>query len=407
MEVDVTVKKLADLFKEKISELQDEPEFQWKREGIKYAVDEKGEPCLKLAMGNVPLDYDLWEGLRNPALVGLYPVGLREIWEFFANRRKTAIDESGRQTIFQIPRSYDFARKNYTRALIISVMLPFSLKTIESYTQLFLKEKEGSSHIFARMYEDVNLIINKATMRIAANLVANDRVVVGMDNDTVKAISKEAVPSTRQGTSHGPCKGGNYSQKSIAVLMGLGQFGVSRIFFRDEITNGKVERFSGPLRSIVIFDKKKLVKDGSDGVIYPGETWRQFLFDLFDFTNITPEINKYRFCSYMSHNGNGCRKCIDLCPSGAQVNSAPDPCRTYPERILKQTHRFWEDKLQFDFGRCCEERGQMGTLFPEWSCARCMSICLNAGERRLNATRDFYRRMLQLTKKVESEPSLG
>lgn len=314
MEVDVTVEKLADLFKEKISELQDEPEFQWKREGIKYAVDEKGEPCLKLTMGNVPLDYDLWEGLRNPALVGLYPIGLREIWEFFANRRTTGVDESGRQTIFQIPRSYDFARKNYTRALIISVMLPFSLKTIESYTQFFLKEKEGSSHIFARMYEDVNLIIDKAIMRIAANLVANDRVVVGMDNDTVKAISKEAVPSTRQGTSHGPCKGGNYSQKSIAVLMGLGQFGVSRIFFRDEITNGKVERFSGPLRSIVIFDKKKLIKDGSDGVIYPSETWRQFLFNLFDFTNITPKINKYRFCSYISDYGKGCRKCIDLWP---------------------------------------------------------------------------------------------
>ncbi len=154
MEVDVTVKKLADLFKGTIIELQDEPEFQWKREGIKYAVDEKGEPCLKLTMGNVPLDYDLWEGLRNPALVGLYPVGLQEIWEFFANRRKTGIDESGRQTIFQIARSYDFARKNYTRALIISVMLPFSLKTIDSYTQFFLKEKEGSSHTFSRMYED-------------------------------------------------------------------------------------------------------------------------------------------------------------------------------------------------------------------------------------------------------------
>ncbi|MBA7651619.1 hypothetical protein ES703_59438 [subsurface metagenome] len=220
-----------------------------------------------------------------------------------------------------------------------------------------------------------------------------------MDNDTVKAISKEAVPSTRRGTSHGPCKGGNYSQKSIAVLMGLGQFGVSRIVFRDEITNGKVERFSGLLRSIVIFDKKKLVKDGSDGVIYPSETWRQFLFNLFDFTNITPNINKYRFCSYISHYGKGCRKCIDLCPSGAQANSAPDPGRTYPERILKQTHRFWEDKLQFDFGRCCEERGQMGTLFPEWSCSKCMAICLNAGERRLDAARDFYPKMLQLTKK--------
>ena len=182
--------------------------------------------------------------------------------------------------------------------------------------------------------------------------------------------------------------------------MGLGQFGVSRLFFRDEITSGKVERFSGPLRSIVIFDKKKLVKDGSDGVIYPGETWRQFLFDLSDFTNITPEINKYRFCSYTAQDGKQCRKCIDLWPFWCTANSVPDPSRVYPERILKQTYRFWEDKLQFDFDQCCEKRGQMGTLFPEWSCAKCMAICLNAGRKRMNATKDFYRKMLQLTKKL-------
>ena len=400
MNTDITVEKLTNSFKEKISELQDEPEFQWKREAVKYALDEKGEPCVKLAIGNVPLGYDLWEGLRNPALVGLYPVGLPEIWEFYANRRKTGLDESGRKTIFQIPHSYDFARKNYTRALIVSVMLPFSPQTTENYAQFFLKEKKGSSHIFARMYEDVNLIIDKATMRTAANLVARDRMVVGMDNNTVEAISKEAVPSTRQGTSHGPCKSGNYSQKSIAVLMGLGQFGISRLFFRDEIINGQVERFSGPLRSIVIFDKEKLIKDGSDGVIYPGHAWREFLFDLSDFTNITAQINKYRFCPYASHDGKLCRKCIDLCPSGAVANSAPDPSRAYPERILKQAYRFWEDKLQFDFDQCCEERGQMGTLFPEWSCAKCMAICLKAGGRRSNATRDFYQKTRQLTKKV-------
>ena len=185
MEVDIAVKKLADLFKEKIIKLQDEPEFQWKREGIKYAADEKGEPSLKLTIGNVPLDYDLWEGLRNPDVVGLHPVGLREIWEFFASRRKIGVDESGRQTIFQTPRSYDFARKNCRRAPIISAMLPFCHETIESYVQLLLKEKEGYSYVLARMYEDVNLIINKATMRVAINLVTNNRVVVGMDDATV------------------------------------------------------------------------------------------------------------------------------------------------------------------------------------------------------------------------------
>lgn len=267
--------------------------------------------------------------------MGLYLVGLQDIWEFFASRRKTGVDESGRQTIFQTPRSYDFARKNYRRALIISVMLPFCHETVESYARLFLKEKEGSSHVFARMYEDVNLIIDKVTMRVAINLVTNNRVVVGMDDTTVKVVSEEAVPSTRQRTSHVPCKNGNYSQKSVAVLMGLGQFGVSRIFFRDEINSGEVERFSGTLRSIVIFDKEELVKDGSDGLIYPGDAWRKFLFDLSDFINVTPEINKYRFCPYVSHDGNGCRKCLSPYPSGAPEKFAPDPGKNYPERILR------------------------------------------------------------------------
>lgn len=397
MRVDITVKSLRDLFKEKIAELQEEPEFQWKRERIKYAVNENGESCVKLAVGNLPLDYDLWKGLRNPALVGLYPVGLEEVWEFYANRRKTEVDESGRQTVFQIPRSFNFARKNYTRAVIISIMLPFSLEVIQEYTQLFGK-KGGSSHMYSRMFQDVDLILDKATVRVATNLVTSDTVIVPMNNENVKSISLEAVPSTRQGAAHGPGKDVNYSHKSIAVLMGLGQFGVSRIVFRDEIANGKVERTFGPLKSIIIFDKEKLVKDGSDGIIHPGEAWRGFICRLSDFTDATPDINKYRFCSYIPYNEEACRKCIDSCPSGAQTNSTPTAYGSYAEKIKNQTHRFWEGKLQFDFARCCEERGQMATLFPEWSCARCISICVAAGKRRINATKNFYKEMLRLTK---------
>jgi len=142
MGMGVTVNGLADMFKEKIAELQEEPEFQWDIEEVKYAVDEDGEPYVKMAVGNVPLDYDLWKGLRNPAVVGLYPAGLQEVWEFYSNRRKGRVDEFGRQTIFQIPRSFDFARKNYSRAVIISVMLPFSPKVIDDYSQLLKKERD-------------------------------------------------------------------------------------------------------------------------------------------------------------------------------------------------------------------------------------------------------------------------
>jgi len=396
--LEVTAKGLTDVFKEKIAELREEPEFQWSLERRKDAMEESGEPCVKVAVGNVPLDYDLWKGLRNPAVVGLHPAGLQEIWEFYVNRKKERVDEFGRQTIFQIPRSFNFARKNYSRAVIISVMLPFSPQVIGDYTQIILEKRKGSSHIFSRMYQDVNLMIDKATSRVATDLVADDTVVVAMNNDTVKNVSTEAIPLTHQGVSHGPCKGGNYPQKSAAVLMGLGQFGISRILFRDEFIDGKVQRFVGPLRSIIMFDKDDLVRDGGDGIIYPTEDWREFLFKLFDFTDIDPDLNKYRFCSYIPYDDEGCRKCISYCPSGAQANSVPTPNGGYPEQISKQAHRFWEGKLQFDFARCEDERGQMATLFPEWSCARCVSICAAEGNRRVYAAKNFYKKVLQLTK---------
>lgn len=386
--------KLATMFKEKITELQNEPAFERTAQPIQYAVDKKGIPHVKLAVGNVPLTYDLWKGLKNPALIGLYPAGLHEIWEFYAHRRKTGVDESGRPTIFQIPRSFDSAQKEYNRAVLVSVMLPFSPEILTQYTAVI--RGKGSSHVFSRMYEEVNTLLDTATTRVALDLVADDTVVVPMNNETVSSISKEALPLTRQGTSHGPSKGVNYPQKSVAALLGLGQLGVNRIIFRDEYTNGTVERFTGPLRSLVIFDKKDVE---NNSIICLSDSWRLFLFDLYDFTNTDPEVNKYRFCSYIPYNDNGCRLCIEYCPSGAQANSVPDPTGEYPHYIASQTHRFWKGKLQFDYARCCEERGQMASLFPEWSCARGLSVCAAKGKKRVYAARNFYTKRKELTRR--------
>jgi len=404
---DFSVNTLTQIVKEKIIELQEEPEFQRSIDKTKFAADKKGNPAVKLAVANVPMDYDLWEGLRNPAVVGMYPAGLREIWEFYANRRKGQVDETGRQTIFQVPRSFDFALNNYQRAIIISVMLPFSKNITHDYVDQVIKEKKTSSYRFTSMYEDMNRMSDKALARTAIDLVTNDydRVVVAFNNDTVKAISTEAIPQTRQGGSHGPSKGGNYPQKSVAALVGLGQFGVSRIIFRDEVADGKVERFTGPVRSIIIFDKQSPVKDGQGGIIYPSKAWRQFLFQLLDFTKTQPEINRFRFCSYISLNDKGCNKCLDCCPSGAQLGSAPQSDGQYSEQVARQAHRFWEGNLQFDYGKCCDDRGQMAGLFPEWSCARCLTVCVDQGIRRKQAVQDFYQKMSELTKQVE--PKLG
>jgi hypothetical protein len=397
MGTDLTVDSLTRLFKERITELQQEPEFRRSGEATNLAIDGEGRPRLKLAVGNVPLDYDLWQGLRNPAIVGLHPAGLQEIWEFHANRRRGTVGRDGRKTIFQIPRSFDLARQQYSRAVIVSVMLPFSSRVMGEYAQMILEENKGSSHIVAQMYQDVNAMIDKATSRVGIDLVAEDTVVVPMDVATVKNVSTEAIPATRQGESHGPSKGGNYPQKSMAALLGLGQFGIARFVFTDEAVDGSVQRMVGPIRSMVIFDKKDLVTDGSGGVVYPTEAWREFLVRLYDFTDIDPAVNQYRLCRYIPYDGESCRECIRGCNWGALENSVPTPRGEYPERLRQQTHRFWEGKLQFDYVQCREEVVQMRTLFPEWDCVRCLSVCASRGNKNPDGGENFRRKMLELT----------
>ena len=149
-----------------------------------------------------------------------------------------------------------------------------------------------------------------------------------------------------------------------------------------------------------MFDKDDLVRDGSNSIIYPTNAWRYFLLQLFDFTNTKPEVNKYRFCSFMPLNDKGCRKCIGCCPSGAQESSTPLATGEYSEQVAQQSHRFWEGKLQFDYRKCCDERGQMRGLLPEWSCARCVTICVDQGIRRKYAARSYYQKIQELTRET-------
>ena len=403
----LTSTSLTQSFAETIAELQEEPEFQRGDNRRHFATGEDGAARVKVAVGNVPVSYDLWEGLRSPAVLGLHPVGLPEIWEFHANRRKQKTDESGRQSIFQVPKDFDHALSNYSRAVIVSMMLPFSQEVVHEYVSKVIDNKKTSSHVFAKMYEDTNRMADKAIARVGMQLASAEPedVVVAMNNDNVKAVSTEVIPQTRQGISHGPSKGGNYPQKSLAVLMGLGQFGVSRIVFRDELIDGKVQRFTGPIRSIIVFDKQPLVKDGSDGVIYPSPAWREFLFRLFDFTDSSPDIDRYRFCGYLAEKGSACSKCVENCPSGAQPSSVPLPTGGYADQVARQAHRFWKGKLQFDFNKCQDDRGQLASLYPEWSCARCLNVCLDRGVRRKPAVGNFYTHMIELAAERAALPS--
>ena len=72
----ISVDNLLNIIQKKILELHEEPEFQWDSTRTTYKTDNEGNPQIKIAVGNVPLGYDLWKGLRNPAVIGLHPVGL-------------------------------------------------------------------------------------------------------------------------------------------------------------------------------------------------------------------------------------------------------------------------------------------------------------------------------------------
>jgi len=132
--------------------------------------------------------------------------------------------------------------------------------------------------LFARSYDYINRMLDKAITRAAIDLVGDDseRAVIVMNNDNMKAVSTEVIPQSRQGISHGPSKGGNFPQKKSGSAIGFGQFGASRMVVRDEVIDGKVERLGGPIRSIIVFDQGELVKNGEDGIIYPSPPGENF-----------------------------------------------------------------------------------------------------------------------------------
>jgi hypothetical protein len=157
---------------------------------------------------------------------------------------------------------------------------------------------------FSKTWNELGQLLDRTITRVAYGLMTEERAVLVMNEKTVERISREAVPSTRQGDSHGSCKGGHYPQKSVAHLTGLAQFGISRLVFRDEIADdGEVRRFIGVLRSVVVFDPEPVVEDGRDGVLLLDEAWRARAPALADLGNADAEINRYRFCTY--HGGEG------------------------------------------------------------------------------------------------------
>ncbi|MBT3272202.1 MAG: hypothetical protein HN368_03530 [Spirochaetales bacterium] len=371
---------LTSLLKKTVSELSIQPEFAWE-DGIQtFATDPDDSPAVRVGVGCCSPDFDLWDGLRNPAAVGLYPAGFEEIWDYYANRRKQKTDEFGRATIFQVASTFAEAKKRYSRALVVSVMLPVASEVYSKYNTVIHDSGQAPWEGYAKVWDEVNKLIDTGITRSVYHLMDDSRAMVVLNGDTVGRVSTESVPATHQGASHGVCKGGNFPQKSVAVLTGLAQFGISRLVFRDEVSSGQHRRLIGPLRSLVIFDKGSVDNAEENGIVEITDDWKRELAQLSDFSFTAGEVNSKRHCTYIPESGEkGCGKCIAYCPSRALLNSSPQNNGEYSEKVNGQDHRFWDGQLQFDNGSCCDERGQLASLYDEWMCGRCLSICAGEG----------------------------
>jgi ferredoxin len=381
----ITRSNVESALRAKIEEIRGKPEYFWASGWRNHRVNDEGEASVKASVANCTLDFDLWKGLRNPALIGRHPLGLREVWEFYAANDIKKTRPDGTPNYLSMPVPFEEATQRFERATIISVMLPLSEEVYRRYAEITLRRLLAPYDAYCKAWAETNQLLDEAVAKVAMELYAPNRAVVPMTGAMVDTISAQTVPAVHRDNYHGPCKGGNFPQKSVGVLTGLAQFGVSRIVFRDEAHNGQMQRFMGPIRSVVVYDTEELVTNGAGGIVHLDEARREYVMALSDFTDVRPHVNRQRFCTYIPDQAlgeEGCGLCVRLCPSGAIGNSAPQPDGTYAPAVQQQASRFSDGCLQFDFASCLEERTQKARLYPDYMCGRCVAICATQGKRR-------------------------
>lgn len=383
--IDLDREALTRVLTRKLTELLRQPEHA-SHDGFRsYMAEADGTPVVRLSVANCEPGMDIWQGLRSPAKVGLYPVGLEDIWRHYAAANVSSTRYDGSPNPLAMPEPFEGALKRYKRAVILSAMLAIDPGVFESYAEKIDQGDLDPVDDYCRARTETAKLIDKALGRLSLGLMAEDRIVVPMTGDNVAKVIDGSRGAYSKGKYHGPCNS-HYPQNSVAVLTGLLRFGVSRLPFRDEIgPDGKVRRLMGRYASIVIFDQQEPVKDGRGGMQLLNGERLKVMVRLNDYTHADEQSIADRYCTYNLTSQGGqsvCGKCIVDCLSGALGNSSPSPAGQYAPRLLEQKHRFSDEWLDFDFGNCGRERGQKAQIYPEYECGRCEAICAARGIRK-------------------------
>jgi len=380
--VEIDSSALGNLFEEKVDEVAKEPDYTWSRDFRSFMAGKDGRPVVRVGIANCNLDTDIWEGLRNPANVGLYPLTPEDIWKHHAaaNIQTTRFD--GSPNPLAMPETYEEAKAHLNRVVIISVMLAVNPEMYEAYAQKIENGEEGPFDYYSRATTEVGAIVNKAVAKSSLALMAPGRAVVPMTNKNTATIIDRTRSDYTKNRYHGPCNN-HWPQNSISVLTGVLQFGISRIPFRDEVDEeGNRIRLLGRYQSIALFDEEEVITDGSGGIRLISPEYISTLRKVNDYANTDDDVVSRRYCTYNMSKADGsrvCGKCQDVCPSNALPNSSPSPQGVFSDGLMGQTHRFSGGSLDFDFGNCISFRGQKAEVFEEYVCARCEVICAARG----------------------------
>lgn len=373
------------LIQSKVDEVVNEPEYNWNGRFKSFRTENDGTPTVRVGIVNCSLDTDIWEGLRTPAHVGMFPLGPEDIWRHYACMTVKTTRDDGSSNPLAMPEAFEDAKKKYRRFVILIGMLALNPEVYRTYGEKIARGDDDPFDYYSRASADVNAIINKAVGKAALALMTPGRVVVPMTEKVTGTIVERTRSEYLTGRYHGPCND-HWPGNSIAVMAGLLHFGINRIPFRDEVgEKGETLRLFGRYRSIVLFDKEAPVTDNTGGVLPVHSERLTRLKRINDYTDVDPAIVSQRYCTYNSLKPDGrsiCGKCLGVCPSGALRNSSAASAGTLDKHLAEQKHRFWEDTLDFDHANCVRERGQKGQLYDDYVCARCEAICASQGIRK-------------------------